>query len=72
MTETIASRSFQSKPDFDQCMERIYAWYDQRIVDRPPVRFHHHNIEYEKHRTEKVPRSQQGTDGMNNTKCRGI
>ena len=31
------SRSFQSKPDFDECMGRISAWYDQRILDRPPI-----------------------------------
>ncbi len=37
------TRSFQFKPDFDMCMARIYAWYEQRIIDRPPVRFLHHN-----------------------------
>jgi hypothetical protein len=47
--------SFQFKPDFDMCLARIYAWYEQRIIDRPPMRFHHHNIEYEKHRTVKGP-----------------
>jgi hypothetical protein len=36
-------------------MTRIYAWYEQRIIDRPPVRFLHHDIEYEKHRTVKGP-----------------
>ena len=51
----IPSRFFQYKPDFDECISRIYAWYEQRIIDRPPVRFHHHNIEYEKHRTVKGP-----------------
>ena len=49
------TRSFQFKPDFDKCLARIYAWYEQRIIDRPPVRFLHHNIEYEKHRTVKGP-----------------
>ena len=49
------SRSFSSKPDFDECMARIYAWYEQRIIDRPPVRFHHHNVEYERHRTVEGP-----------------
>jgi len=47
------TRSFQFKPDFDICLARIYAWYEQRIIDRPPVRFLHHNIEYEKNRTVK-------------------
>jgi hypothetical protein len=49
------TRSFQFKPDFDTCMARINAWYEQRIIDRPPVRFFHHDIEYEKHRTVKGP-----------------
>jgi hypothetical protein len=31
------TRSFQYKPDFDMCMARIYAWYEQRIIDRPPL-----------------------------------
>jgi len=44
------SRSFSFKPDLDECIARIYAWYEQKITDRPPVRFHHHNIEYERHR----------------------
>lgn len=49
------SRHFTCKPDFDECMARIYAWYEQKIVDRPPVRFHHHNVEYERHRTVTGP-----------------
>ncbi len=44
------SRRFACKPDFDECMARINAWYEQKIVDRPPVRFHHHNVEYERQR----------------------
>ena len=46
---------FACKPDFDECLARVYAWYAQRIIDRPPVRFHHHNIEYEQHRTIAGP-----------------
>ncbi len=38
------------KPDFDECMARIYAWYEQRVIDRVPVRFHHHNMQYERAR----------------------
>ena len=38
------------KPDFDECMARIYAWYEQKVIDRVPVRFHHHNMEYERSR----------------------
>ncbi len=44
-----------SKPDINECLERVYAWYEQKIIDRPPVRFHHHNIEYERHRTVSGP-----------------
>ncbi len=49
------SRVFRCKPDFDECMARIYAWYEQRLLDRPPVRFHHHNVEYERHRSVDGP-----------------
>lgn len=36
----------EKKPDFDQSMQRIYAWYEQEIIDRPPIRFSAHNAEY--------------------------
>ena len=49
------SRKFTCKPDFDECIARIYAWYEQKKVDRAPVRFHHHNIEYERHRVAQGP-----------------
>ena len=49
--DALPSRAFRFKPDFDECIARIYAWYEQRIIDRVPVRFHHHNIEYERRRT---------------------
>ena len=52
---TLPSRVLQCKPDFDECLARIYAWYEQRVLGRPPVRFHHHNIEYERHRTACGP-----------------
>lgn len=35
------------KPDFMQSMKRIYAWYEQAIIDRPPIRFSAHNAEYD-------------------------
>jgi hypothetical protein len=35
------------KPDFLECMNRIYAWLQGEIVDRPPVRFSAHNEEYD-------------------------
>jgi hypothetical protein len=41
------SIELESKPDFDQAMDRVYAWYEQQIVDRPPVRFTRHNAEFE-------------------------
>lgn len=27
------------KPHLDKNLERIYAWYEQEVVDRPPIRF---------------------------------
>ena len=37
----------ESKPDFTDAMKRIYAWYEQAIIDRAPVRFTRHNAEFE-------------------------
>ncbi len=37
----------ETKPDFEMAMKRIYAWFEQEIIDRPPVRFTRHNAEYE-------------------------
>ena len=34
------------KPDFEKAMQRIYAWYNQEMIDRPPIRFSAHNAEY--------------------------
>lgn len=36
----------EQKPDFEESMKRIYAWYEQHIIDRPPIRFSGHNSEY--------------------------
>ena len=33
----------ECKPDFMKSMDRIYAWYQGEIIDRPPVRFFAHN-----------------------------
>jgi hypothetical protein len=33
----------EKKPDFKKSMNRIYAWYNQAIIDRAPVRFSAHN-----------------------------
>ena len=49
------SPKLECKPDVDECLARIDAWYEQAIIDRPPVRFHHHNVEYERRRTLAGP-----------------
>jgi len=36
----------EQKSDFEKCMKRIYAWYNQEIIDRAPIRFAAHNAEY--------------------------
>lgn len=36
----------QGKPDFEQAMQRIEAWFNHEPLDRPPVRFSQHNAEY--------------------------
>jgi len=30
-------------PGFDMAMKRVYAWYQNEILDRPPIRFQAHN-----------------------------
>lgn len=40
------SVELEKKPDFDKCMKRIYAWYNQEMIDRAPIRFSAHNAEY--------------------------
>lgn len=37
----------ETKPDFVQCMKRVYAWFDGEIIDRVPVRFSAHNEEFD-------------------------
>lgn len=29
----------ETKPDFAQCMKRVYAWYEGEMIDRVPIRF---------------------------------
>ena len=36
----------EGKRDFEQAMQRIEAWFNHEILDRPPVRFAQHNAEY--------------------------
>lgn len=50
-SDTLETRMVRAKPDFDESMARIDAWYEQKRIGRVPVRFHHHNIEYERFRT---------------------
>jgi hypothetical protein len=36
----------EQKPDFKESMKRIYAWYNQAIIDRAPIRFSAHNADF--------------------------
>ena len=29
----------ETMPHFDEAMQRVYAWYEGQVLDRPPVRF---------------------------------
>jgi hypothetical protein len=42
-TEERWSVEIAGMPHFDQAMDRIYAWFEGEIIDRPPVRFSAHN-----------------------------
>lgn len=33
----------EGMPQFDMAMKRVYAWFENEIIDRPPVRFQAHN-----------------------------
>jgi hypothetical protein len=33
----------QGMPHFEMAMKRVYAWFENEIIDRPPVRFMAHN-----------------------------
>src|SRR5690242_10294042 len=33
----------EGKPDFEKSMQRIEAWFNHEMLDRPPVRFAQHN-----------------------------
>jgi hypothetical protein len=33
----------EGMPHFDLAMKRVYAWFDNEIIDRPPIRFMAHN-----------------------------
>lgn len=36
-----------TKKDYEECVNRIEAWFAGEILDRVPIRFHRHNAEYE-------------------------
>jgi hypothetical protein len=36
----------ENKPDFEEAMKRIYAWYEREVIDRAPVRFIAHNAAF--------------------------
>lgn len=48
MTTTEETRDIplEGKDNFEQAVKRIYAWYEGQIIDRPPVRFSAHNVQY--------------------------
>ena len=37
------SLDLEGMPHFDESMKRVYAWYENEIIDRPPIRFMAHN-----------------------------
>jgi hypothetical protein len=37
------SVEIEGMPQFDMSMNRVYAWFDNEIIDRPPIRFQAHN-----------------------------
>ncbi len=39
------------KPDFEAALDRIEAWFNHELLDRPPVRFAEHNAEFAAART---------------------
>lgn len=47
MNTTFTDLELANKPDFVDCMKRVYAWYEGEIIDRPPVRFSAHNAQFE-------------------------
>jgi hypothetical protein len=36
----------QGKPDFEEALRRIEAWFNHQTLDRPPVRFAEHNADF--------------------------
>lgn len=38
-------------PHLHKAIERVEAWFEQEVIDRPPIRFSKHNVQYEKTNT---------------------
>jgi hypothetical protein len=55
LKHSLESRRFAFKPDFDECMARVYAWYERRLVDRPLVRFLYSGEDYKRSRIVPGP-----------------
>ncbi|MEI7533531.1 MAG: hypothetical protein WCK57_04120 [Verrucomicrobiae bacterium] len=47
MANPFSPVALTTKPDFARCLERIEAWFQQSVLDRPPVRFYKHNAQFE-------------------------
>lgn len=48
MSENLIKRDWwtaeiEGLPQFDLAMKRVYAWFENEIIDRPPIRFQAHN-----------------------------
>ena len=50
-TDEFWELDLRGKPDFTMAMKRIYAWYDQAIIDRTPIRFSEHNVDFSAKKT---------------------
>lgn len=35
-------------PHLHEAVQRVEAWFEQEVIDRPPIRFSKHNVQYEK------------------------
>ncbi|MBM3143554.1 MAG: hypothetical protein FJ010_01035 [Chloroflexi bacterium] len=54
------SLEIEGMPQFDKAMQRIEAWYQNEIIDRPPIRFQAHNafLNAATEEIEKLPREE--------------
>ncbi len=41
--QVMINPEIEAMPGFDMAMKRIYAWFENEIIDRPPIRFVAHN-----------------------------